>query len=216
MPGRTDSRELYRRIKARLVACDFAPQERLLPNALAEEYGVSRTPVRDVLTQLEAEGMVMRAKGRSYFPMPLSEERFRDLYLGNRTLLECAIEQRMEGWPPSAETAGDVTTMLNRLGQKELIEPQWLTLNTAELFALIAGRSDGDEAGVVKWIERNNDQLHYLRILECQRIDGVAEELMRMGELLLAEEYEVLKAAVGDYHDRRAARLASVLELWRG
>lgn len=215
MPGRTDSRELYRRIKARLVACDFAPQERLLPNALAEEYGVSRTPVRDVLTQLEAEGMVMRAKGRSYFPMPLSEERFRDLYLGNRTLLECAIEQRMEGWPPSAETAGGVTTMLNRLGEKERIEPQWLTLNTAELFALVAGRSDGDEIGAVEWIERNNDQLHHLRILECQCIGGVAEELMRMGESLLAGEHDVLKAAVGDYHDKRMKHLPAVLELWR-
>jgi DNA-binding GntR family transcriptional regulator len=45
-------------VRARILDGSFLPGERIGQEALAEQYGVSRIPVRDVLRTLESEGLV--------------------------------------------------------------------------------------------------------------------------------------------------------------
>ena len=49
------NREIYRTIKDRILFLEYAPGQILNENALAEEFGVSRTPLREVLSRLEWE-----------------------------------------------------------------------------------------------------------------------------------------------------------------
>src|SRR5579871_6447290 len=49
---------IYTLLRARLANHDFAPGERLQLDVLAGQLGVSRTPVRDALNQLAAEGLI--------------------------------------------------------------------------------------------------------------------------------------------------------------
>lgn len=71
------SNALSQRISVRLlediVAGDLAAGDHLSAQQIAERYGVSRTPVRDALTQLEREGVLKRQPNRGYFvadPVP--------------------------------------------------------------------------------------------------------------------------------------------------
>lgn len=48
----------YDYIRRRILNGDYPPGHSLTTNALSEEIGVSRTPVRDALRQLEADGLV--------------------------------------------------------------------------------------------------------------------------------------------------------------
>lgn len=48
----------YDYIRKRILNGQFPPAHALMTNSLAEEIGVSRTPVRDALRQLEADGLV--------------------------------------------------------------------------------------------------------------------------------------------------------------
>ncbi|WP_394553597.1 GntR family transcriptional regulator [Agromyces sp. MMS24-JH15] len=52
---------LYPHLRADLLAGRFARDELLLEGRLAEQYGVSRTPVREALSRLEQEGLIVRA-----------------------------------------------------------------------------------------------------------------------------------------------------------
>lgn len=215
MASELDESGLYHRFKARLIAWEIAPNRLLDANALAEEYGVGALPMREVLAHLEGEGMVIGLGGAGYRAPPRDAERFRDMYSATRILLECAMDQRRGGPPPTPVTAGAITGILNRIEHMHPIDPELLVFGTGELFALVTGRSDGDELGAVRWIARYNDQLYQLRLFECQVYSDIPQELMRMGELFLAENYEALRTAVGDYHQRRIASLPSVLALGR-
>lgn len=55
---------VYRHLKERLLSGRFAPGERLSEPLLAQELGVSRTPVREALMRLAEEGLVELVPGR--------------------------------------------------------------------------------------------------------------------------------------------------------
>ncbi len=50
---------VYQRLKEAILTGKFAPGERLLETELADEMGVSRTPVREAVRRLEREGLVV-------------------------------------------------------------------------------------------------------------------------------------------------------------
>lgn len=54
---------LYNTIRTRIYTLEYAPGEALREEELAQEYGVSRTPIRQVLQALEYEGLVTTKPG---------------------------------------------------------------------------------------------------------------------------------------------------------
>ncbi|MGI6165146.1 MAG: GntR family transcriptional regulator [Limnochordia bacterium] len=52
------SEHIYADLKKRIIACEIAPGTLLSQGRLAEDYGVSRTPVRDALQRLEQDQLV--------------------------------------------------------------------------------------------------------------------------------------------------------------
>jgi DNA-binding GntR family transcriptional regulator len=62
---RTLSEQVAEKLKTRILSIGLEPGTRLLTDALAEELGVSRTPVREGLRELVKEGLVSY-DGKSY------------------------------------------------------------------------------------------------------------------------------------------------------
>jgi DNA-binding GntR family transcriptional regulator len=53
---------LYRALLEKIISGEFAPGQRLVEEDLARTYGVSRTPIREVLLSLVKDGCVERAR----------------------------------------------------------------------------------------------------------------------------------------------------------
>ncbi|CAM3603284.1 GntR family transcriptional regulator [Aeromicrobium ponti] len=66
--------EVYETLKNSIVQLDFEPGARLHDKELAEDFGISRTPVREALKRLEDEGLVESTPGSSTRVTPLKEE----------------------------------------------------------------------------------------------------------------------------------------------
>lgn len=56
-------RRIYHILRNRISLLDYPPGTRLREEALAEEFGVSRTPLRKVLGWLEAQGLLKSVQG---------------------------------------------------------------------------------------------------------------------------------------------------------
>lgn len=78
---------VYRHLKDLLLSGRFAPGERLSEPLLAQELGVSRTPVREALMRLAEEGLVELVPGRGARVRIFSPEEVEEVY-GVRALLE--------------------------------------------------------------------------------------------------------------------------------
>ncbi|WP_286900129.1 GntR family transcriptional regulator [Thermocrispum sp.] len=77
--GMQRQRSAYERIKQAIVTGEFKPGQQLVETALAEWCQVSRTPVREALTRLEQDGIVVRSD-RGMIVRENSPEEVLDIY----------------------------------------------------------------------------------------------------------------------------------------
>lgn len=88
--------DAYAKVRAAIVESRYPPGHRLVEQRIAEELGLSRTPVREALRMLQAEGLVVSERNRGAIVRPLSETEVVDLY-GLRIQLESyAVEVATE------------------------------------------------------------------------------------------------------------------------
>lgn len=72
--------EVYARLRDMILSNQLKPGERLPDRDLAEELGVSRTPVREALGRLEQDGLVANRAGRGYVVVEMDAKQIADLY----------------------------------------------------------------------------------------------------------------------------------------
>lgn len=77
----------YAQIRQAIVEGRYQPGQRLIEQRIAEEFALSRTPVREALRRLEAEGLVQSEPNRGASVRDLTIDDLSDLY-GLRARLE--------------------------------------------------------------------------------------------------------------------------------
>lgn len=90
----------------------LAPGLQLRQSDLADQFGISRVPVREALKLLAAEGIIEHDPNRGFFVAPLSTDEARQLYR-YRFLLERELLKTVE-WPDSTQLKA-LKSMLERL-----------------------------------------------------------------------------------------------------
>ena len=70
--------KIYEELKQRIIWLDLPPESVVNVSETAESMGVSRTPVKEALILLQAEGWVLR-QGSHFMITPLSLDRIREL-----------------------------------------------------------------------------------------------------------------------------------------
>lgn len=81
----------YRRIRSALAEGRYRPNERVTESAIAEELGMSRTPVREALRRLQADGLLL-SSGRGVVVPALEPHQASDLYAVRAALESLAAE----------------------------------------------------------------------------------------------------------------------------
>lgn len=194
---------VYERIKHWLLAQTLVPGQLLQIGVLADELGVSTTPVREALTRLAAERMIMSVPKRGFFARTPSEDDIFGLYSVNQTILDAAVMRWPEGTGQAApaEAAAAEVPVQDRSAEQ-------LARQTGELFLQVATRSGvGEFAEIVR---NMNDRLHHARVLECEIVPNVFVEMGRMTALAAGNDRARLREALKAYHSERL-RLVSAI-----
>lgn len=80
--------QAYERIRTLILDCHIKAGSPLHEGRLAEELGVSRTPMREALVRLSGEGLLVRRDARSYAVRALGTKEYFDC-MRAREVLEC-------------------------------------------------------------------------------------------------------------------------------
>ena len=81
---------IYAELKRRIVLLDYTPGEMLREKNLIEEFGVSRTPVRETLIRLETEGLVRIIPNQGTMVTEVSFQNLKDVFEIRSALLRLA------------------------------------------------------------------------------------------------------------------------------
>jgi DNA-binding GntR family transcriptional regulator len=158
--------------------------------------------VREALTRLAAERMIMSVPKRGFFARTPSEEDIFGLYCVNRTILDAAVARWPENNPaPAAAEEAAAVPVQERSAEQ-------LARQTGELFLQVALRSGVGEFGEI--VRNMNDRLHHARMLECEIVPDVFVEMTRIAELIVAHERVQLRHALVAYHDERLKVVAAI------
>lgn len=82
------SSRVFHTIREDILSGKYATDEELKEKSIGEELGVSRTPVREALRQLELEGLVTIIPNKGAYVVGISQKDIRDIY---------EIRSRLEG-----------------------------------------------------------------------------------------------------------------------
>lgn len=73
LEDKTLRKRVYKHLRDKIIRGQLPPGERLVENRIAKALGVSRTPVREALHNLEMEGLVEAVPRVGYIVKPISE-----------------------------------------------------------------------------------------------------------------------------------------------
>jgi GntR family transcriptional regulator, rspAB operon transcriptional repressor len=85
-------------LEAAIVFGELAPGGRIIEEEIAARYDVSRSPVRDALRRLEADGLVIRSDHRGARVTPISRADLDEVYLCRIDLEGLAAQQAARRW----------------------------------------------------------------------------------------------------------------------
>ncbi|WP_115939507.1 GntR family transcriptional regulator [Aestuariispira insulae] len=109
---------IYGEIRDRICLLDYVPGDRLSEEELAEEFGISRTPLRSVLARLESEGLVKSRHGVGTFVTKTNFEELEEVYKLRIELAE--IAGRLDPITKSEAGLNRIRAMIVRAG--DLVE----------------------------------------------------------------------------------------------
>ncbi len=116
-PSRERFERLYATIRDRICLLEYQPLEHLSEEELAAEFNVSRTPIRRVLSRLEAEGLVESRHGVGTIVTSISFEALSQVY---QLRLELAVLiGRLTPIPRTADDLARVRVLLARFDRLE-------------------------------------------------------------------------------------------------
>ena len=96
-----DPEKIYTALKKKIIYLELSPESVLNLSDLAKEFGVSRTPIKEVLISLQAEEWIMR-QGSHFIVTPLSLERIREI-----TEIRLILEVQANIWAMERMTSSE-------------------------------------------------------------------------------------------------------------
>jgi DNA-binding GntR family transcriptional regulator len=121
----------YAIIRARILAGDFSRGERLREEELAQFAGVSRTPIREALRRLDAEGLVEFLPNRGASVTAWTEQELDDLYEARALIEGYAARQAATRIKPDAlDRLSELAREMHELGPGDDTADEMTRLNS--------------------------------------------------------------------------------------
>lgn len=183
-------------LKQRIRNRDFGESEIIRQERLAEEYGVSLSPIREALIKLESEGLLTLVKHRGFKVTTLSIDDIKQLYelraIIEVALLEQAIPRLQDSDRAEARQLHEAMRKVFELGTQTV---EWTELNWRFHTILYAPAKKHQFMAVVENIYANIDRYIHMQLKIPESVD-LARSVEEHRELLeYCDANEVGKAS---------------------
>ncbi len=202
------TQDAYERLRADLLACRLQPGGRLRINELCQTLSVSLSAVREALSRLTSEGLVVAEPQRGFHVAPISADELRDLTAVRAQIeglcLERAVAVGDVGWESQLVAA------FHRLSRTPEREPDdlermgeaWSAAHAAYHEALVAACDS-------PWLLR----LRAILYAQSERYRRLSVPLAEVARDLNREHQDLMEAALARDAGRTRALMAQHIDL---
>ena len=207
-PALTQADQVFDKLRGDLLSCRLAPGSRIRINDVAARLDVSLGAVREALSRLSAEGMVIAQAQKGYSVAPVSEEELLDLTTTRVSIEQLCLRKAVEHGDVEWETAIVATFhRLHRIRERDKLDPTllneaWSQAHAAFHTALVSQCRSG-------WLLR----LRGILYAQTERYRRLSVPLRREERDVDAEHRAMMDAAMA----RNADYLCGLISdhLWR-
>ena len=177
--------QVYDSIRASILSGKLVGGQRISEEAVAEEFGVSRTPIREALRRLEEYGLV-QIKPRSFAQVVSISGEEADQIIAVRAQLECLSVSVLSG----RVKAGDIETLrgLARDCREILAGAKTGAIFAADSRFHLALAQLGGNGPLHELMERFDAKVQMVRLLRCAGSDKIAQSLDLHDDIISAIE----------------------------
>ena len=111
--------QVFDKIRSDILNGKHKRGEELVESSIGKELGISRTPVREAIRQLELEGLVQLVPNKGAFVTGISEKDVRDIYLIRARLEGLAARMAAKNITPELLDAMEETVVLSEYHAKK-------------------------------------------------------------------------------------------------
>jgi DNA-binding GntR family transcriptional regulator len=201
--ARPRSSDVYDELRRGLLFGEYPLALRLAEVSLAERLGASRTPVREALMRLEAEGLVVRRPEGGFYPRSPNLAGIRDLYELRRILeLAALVRPRAHGARHDEVALGALRDEWAELAAAPP-EPDPGLVVIDENFHLRLAEAAGNPA-VAQQLEVVNDRIRVVRMqnfVHALRIAVTTDQHLAILDVLIAGDPDAAVALMGAHLD---------------
>lgn len=204
----------YHQLKLRLLEGAFPLGARLVEERLGAELEMSRTPVREALSRLDAEGLVERHPDGGFRPVVPRLEPIVELYEVRRALeREALLRPRTTG---ARHDAGAVADLADRwrawAASPPAPDPAFVAEDEAFHVTLARAAGNSELAGVLVAVNERIRLVRSYDFITADRIEGTIADHVRIAEAVGGGDLERAVAAFDDHLARSMAVVAERVE----
>jgi DNA-binding GntR family transcriptional regulator len=178
--------DIYGALRREILSCTIPPGAEIRDAEIAERFAVSRSPVRDALLRLEAEGLVVIAPRKGYRAAPISIADASDLF-DFRAVLEPAC---------AASVVGEASDE---------------ALRSLDAFRSMGGLAAAEQGGAPSFVRYNREfHLAIARLCANRRIREATIDLIEQFDRLVT--VSISSSEVGAQRDALIAEHGEIID----
>lgn len=202
---------VYEKLKRMSVRYEFKPGERLNEGIVAKALGVSRTPLREALTRLFAEGLLLFVPGKGFFCRNLDVNEVFSLYEMRKVIEVEALRISLE----RAKDA-DIEALLAFLdstgpepGDRTVDELVHLDETFHERLMAMSGNAE-----MLRVLQNINARLRFVRWIDMEQCDRSASQTTHRDILLglKARDADACVPMLAQHINRRLDQISAALK----
>jgi DNA-binding GntR family transcriptional regulator len=202
--------DVHRRLKEMVIVFKIRPGERVNEGELAEQLGVSRTPLREALHRLVAENMLTMVPNRGFYGRRIECQEVFDLYELRNGLELTAINLAL------VRARDEDITSLRRLWTDVMHNVQQMPIQQLvaedEHFHVSLARLSGNQE-LVKSLQAINARIHHFRWSDLEgKGDALGDDHLALVDALLKRDGVMCRDLINGHISHRMEEIVQFIQ----
>ena len=195
-PSPNLSTEIFTVLKDRIISWEYASGHRFTEEGLCEEFGVSRSPIREALRMLVENNLVEKAPYKSYSVKQLDLQEIHELYDVRLALETFAIERLVERGYPQANWE-ELYGIWKNLRKASMAGSSDFAMRDEEFHEMLVIWT-GNRT-LLQQIRSIDERLHFIRMTDIttpERLRATCEQHLRILDCIRDKNIECARKAL--------------------